>query len=63
MTPRYLVFACEAYYPSGGWGDFQKAFTSYQEARDYADSIRHKWSGSVELVDLNYVYPDRRGQL
>lgn len=63
---RYLVFACEAYYPGGGWCDFQKSFGFQQEAIDYADSIQAKWSGSVEVVDLEseqdiYVYPQHRG--
>lgn len=62
---HYLVFAYEAYYPSGGWGDFQKAFGHRQEALDYADSINSKWSGGVEVIDLEtkediYVYPQHR---
>lgn len=62
---RYLVFACEAYYPGGGWSDFQRAFGFEQEAIDYADSIQAKWSGGVEVVDLEslediYIYPKDR---
>lgn len=65
MTNRFLVFACEAYYPGGGWSDFQKAFVFRQNAIDYADSIIDKFNGGVEVVDLEtlediYVYPQHR---
>lgn len=63
---RYLVFAYASYYPGGGWSDFQKAFGFRQEAIDHADSIVNKFSGGVEVIDLEteediYVYPQHRG--
>lgn len=30
---RYLLFAGEEYYPSGGWNDFRGAFDTLEEAR------------------------------
>jgi hypothetical protein len=31
---RYLLFAGETYYPSGGWDDFIASFDTVAEARD-----------------------------
>jgi len=32
---RYLVFAFDEYYPSGGWDDFLKDFDTFGEAKKY----------------------------
>lgn len=40
---RYLVFANDCYYPSGGAGDFQKSFDTAEEAEEFA-----KWLISVD---------------
>jgi hypothetical protein len=64
---RYLMFAYPAYYPGGGWCDFQKSFDNLQEAFDFADSFTGESSGGIEIIDLEteadiYVYPkDREG--
>lgn len=62
---RYLVFAYGAYYPGGGWSDYNKGFGFLQEAIDYADSIQAKYSDGVEVIDLEteqdvYIYPQHR---
>jgi hypothetical protein len=62
---RYLVFAYPAYYPGGGWSDFQRSFDLARDAIDYADSILHDNDGGVEVIDLEtgedvYTYPHRR---
>lgn len=64
---RFLVFACEAYYPGGGWSDFKQSFYTLPAAIEYADSILSTSSGGVEVIDLTtetdvYVYPKHRGQ-
>ena len=62
---RYLVFAYEAYYPGGGWSDFKKSFVDKNLAIQYADDIESKYSGGVEVIDLEietdiYVYLNKR---
>ena len=32
---RFLVFACDCYYPSGGWLDFQSSFKTIDEAKEW----------------------------
>lgn len=64
---RYHVFACEAYYPGGGWSDHARSFNDRDEAIAYADTLNPKSSGGVEVIDLEteediYVYPQHRGQ-
>lgn len=59
---RYLVFAYAAYYPGGGWCDFQKSFDTEGEAVTYANEITPNFNGGTEVVDLEtetdiYVYP------
>lgn len=36
---RYLVFAGQYYYPSGGWDDYRAQFDNLDEARSYAKSL------------------------
>ena len=36
----YLVFAGDHYYPAGGWGDFEGAFSTFEEAEAHAKSLR-----------------------
>lgn len=49
---RYLLFAGDTYYPSGGWSDFVKDYDTEEEAD--ADGLSkygrdHQW---YEVVDL-----------
>ena len=45
---RYLLFAGETYYPTGGWSDFQKDFDSLADAHAYPLK-KHDWA---EIVDI-----------
>jgi hypothetical protein len=36
---RYLVFAGDDFYPSGGWKDLKDSFNSFEEADLYLQSI------------------------
>jgi len=47
---RYLLFAGDHYYPSGGWRDFQGSFDTGTEAveeaqkgKNYSESARRKY--------------------
>lgn len=35
---RYLLFAGDHYYPSGGWNDFVGSFDTAREAMEWAES-------------------------
>lgn len=48
---RYLVFASDFYYPAGGWGNFQGAFETKQEA-EIAEKEADKKFDYTEIVDL-----------
>jgi hypothetical protein len=47
---RFLVFAGDFYYPSGGWGDFQGDFDSIDEAKDKLLKIHKDWEWS-QVID------------
>lgn len=51
MTHRYLVFAGEDFYPSGGWSDFRGAFDTLEEAMASAQELK-RTVGWVEVVSL-----------
>jgi len=62
---RYLVFSYAAYYPGGGWSDFQKSFDDRAEAMAFADTLILTSSAGVDVIDLEteldiYVYPQHR---
>ncbi len=64
---RYHVFAYSEYYPGGGWTDHQGSFNDRDEAIAHADTLLKKWTGGVEVIDLEteediYIYPQHRGQ-
>ena len=48
---RYLLFKCDRYYPSGGWGDFAGSFDSIAEARAFLSGNPLDGPGEVHLVD------------
>ena len=48
---RYLVFASDDYYPSGGWGDFVGAFDEIDEARAAERKAEHDGKSS-HVVDM-----------
>lgn len=62
---RFLVFAYPAYYPGGGWSDFQGSFDSSDAAFTFANAYKGECSGGIEIIDLEteediYVYPNQR---
>ncbi len=55
---RYLVFACEAFYPSGGWEDFIADFDDKEaaEASVLAATKSRSWGHIVDLECGKMVY-------
>jgi hypothetical protein len=53
---RYLVFAYDQYYPAGGWGDFQAAFDSLDEAKSCADGLVLDKPGAPSSSTYNERY-------
>lgn len=47
---RFLVFAYDRYYPSGGWNDFKDSFDTYEEAEAYATSLKDN-----KVFDFSHV--------
>lgn len=47
---RYLVFACDSYYPAGGWDDFKGSYDTLDEAKAAALEAEkvHDWSDIVD---------------
>lgn len=45
---RFLLFACDQYYPLGGFDDFVKDFGTLEEAKDWALITR---GDSAHIVD------------
>ena len=56
---RYLLFAGDQYYPSGGWNDFKNSFHSLKEATEAANKRggerkeRRIYERSIEVRLLN----------
>jgi hypothetical protein len=48
---RFVLFAGETYYPSGGWGDFNGSFDTIEEARA-AESIAESGGDWTQIIDL-----------
>lgn len=49
---RYLLFACERFYPSGGWEDFRESFDLWTEAGGWlADNKPNCAYGEWHVVD------------
>lgn len=48
---RYLVFAGDDYYPSGGWNDFRDDFDDIDAAKTEARRLLSRYSW-VQLIDL-----------
>ncbi len=57
---RYLVFSGDAFQPLGGWNDFQRNESDYQEAVRWADSRIEKkedhWAHVVDIESGRIVY-------
>jgi hypothetical protein len=48
---RYFLFAGMQYYPGGGWGDFQGAFASVEEAKNKLLDCDLDWLDWWQVVD------------
>jgi len=40
---KWLVFACESYYPRGGWDDYITSAQSFEEALNLAAVLLKSW--------------------
>jgi len=49
MLKRFLLFAGETYYPSGGWGDFKSSHHSREDAERAAEELQEDWYHIVDL--------------
>lgn len=58
---RFLLFAGQAYYPSGGWDDFAGSFLTLDEARSAARKMKRTsyqgdwWWHIVDLATSSVV--------
>lgn len=55
MENRFLVFIGDTYYPSGGWGDFHRGFSSIEECLEYIKAIKCDWWQIVDAQTLKIV--------
>lgn len=49
---RYLLFAGDQYYPSGGWHDLSGEFDSIEEAEEYVFERGYEW---WHVVDMRFA--------
>jgi hypothetical protein len=54
---RFLVFAYDHYYPSGGWKDFQDSFDDEKEAIGKATSLKE-----TKTFDHAHVIDSKTGE-
>ena len=47
---RFMVFAYDQYYPSGGWSDFRESFETLAEAKAFSAELRYDFT---EIIDLD----------
>ncbi len=48
---RFLLFKCDRYYPSGGWGDFAGSFDSISDSMEFLADNPLNTKGEIHLVD------------
>lgn len=53
---RYVVFAGEHYYPSGGWGDYRGSFDTLEEAQALIGTLGPSTYDWAHVVDLETGY-------
>lgn len=61
---RYLVFAYDNYYPTGGWNDFNEDFDNLADAIVHADNLilvgvkphRYDFADVVDTTTKSQVY-------
>lgn len=54
MTKKYLLFAGEYYYPSGGFNDFKGSFDTMEDAQSNIQDW-HDWYHIVDSESLEIV--------
>lgn len=54
MAKRYLLFAGEYYYPSGGFHDYKGSFETINDARSNV-MLHHDWYHIVDLDTLKII--------
>ena len=52
---RYMLFAGQEFYPSGGWSDFIDSFDSIDEARDCSRSGPFDWYHIIDSTNLETI--------
>lgn len=52
MNKPYLLFAYHAYYPCGGWDDFEESFATLKEARSYGKRCLSRGYDYHHVVDV-----------
>ena len=56
---RFLVFAGDTYYPSGGWDDYRMATDTYEDAKQHVLNMLGKqefdWAHVVDTTTLKIV--------
>jgi len=52
MKKPYLLIAGDNYYPSADTGDWKGCFETYEEAKEYLETIDKKYYDWYEIVDL-----------
>jgi len=58
---KFLLFAGDNYYPSGGWSDFKGIFDSIEDALDGVDDCRtNDWFEIVSVETLEKVLSGHR---
>ena len=55
---RYLLFCGDNYYPTGGWGDFQGSYETYDEAMAALPTLSFDWHQIVDVTDGEVVNKD-----
>lgn len=68
---RFLVFACETCYPTGGPGDFMRSFDTEDEAEDFVSRLecgmvegerRWDWAEVMDTQALDSDYSQMKPQ-
>lgn len=52
---RYMIFAYDHYYPSGGMSDFQTSVDTIEEVRDWSSLNGDTW----DVIDIYDIVEDK----
>jgi hypothetical protein len=62
MLKRFLLFSGSYHYPGGGWSDYDDSFDTFEEARDYANTINSDWRHIVDTFTFKTFFRDVFGK-